>query len=170
MNALARKHMALDQLIERHQHRRAGADMIRHGRQRYLNAFARILLALAIERLMVGVFFDQDHCQQARSGKSAGDHMERRRRLRDPFARATAELLPHMLGDEPLPWDYIERLGDVLADLRELGAAAARARCRSWMNDASARQMIRELPPRRLRSREALNLDAGRLRFGGIFA
>jgi hypothetical protein len=38
---------------------------------------------LAIERLMIGVFFNQDHRQQARPGKSARDHMEGRRRLRD---------------------------------------------------------------------------------------
>jgi hypothetical protein len=38
------------------------------------------------------------------------------------------------------------------------------------MNDASARQMIREVPPCPSGPREALNLDAGRLCLGGIFA
>jgi hypothetical protein len=84
---------------------------------------------------MIGVFFDQDHRQQARPGKAASDHVERRRRLRDRLARPAAELLAHVLGDEPLPRDNVERLGDLLADLRELGAAAAGARCRCRMND-----------------------------------
>jgi len=61
VNALAGKHVRLDNLIERHQRRRAGADMIRHGRDRQRDPFTRILLALAIERLMVGVLFDQHH-------------------------------------------------------------------------------------------------------------
>jgi hypothetical protein len=29
-----------------------------------------------------------------------------------------------MLGHEPLPWDGIKGLGDIFADLREIGAAA----------------------------------------------
>jgi hypothetical protein len=37
--------------------------------------------------------------------------VERRRRLRDRLARPAAELFPHMLGHEPLPWNDIERLG-----------------------------------------------------------
>ena len=127
MNALGREHVRLDQFVERHQRRRAGADMIRHGRYRQLDPLARIVLALPIERLMVGVFLDQHHRQQARTRKAARDRMERRRRLRDRLARPAAELLAHMLGHEPLPRHDIERLGDILADLRELGAAAARA-------------------------------------------
>jgi len=35
-----------------------------------------------------------------------------------------AELLAHMLGDEPLPPDDIKGFGDILTNLRELGAAA----------------------------------------------
>ena len=50
-----------------------------------------------------------------------------RRRLGDCLAGPAAELLAHMLGDEPLPGDDIEGFGDILADFRELAAAAARA-------------------------------------------
>jgi hypothetical protein len=169
VNPLAGKHMVLDQLMERHQHRRAGADVIRHGRERYLDALARILLALAIERLMIGVFFDQDHRQQARPGKSSRDHMEGRRRLRDFLARPAAELLAHVLGDEPLSRDHIERLGDVFADLRELGTAAAGARRRCRMDNPPTRQVIGKVPPRTVAPREALNLDVCGRGFGRFF-
>jgi hypothetical protein len=126
MDASASEHVRLDQLVERHQHRRAGTDMIRHGRERKLDPLAVILLALPIERLMIGVLRNQNHCQQARPGIAARDRMERRRRLRDRLARPAGELLAHVLGHEPSPWHHIERLGDVLADLRELATATAR--------------------------------------------
>jgi hypothetical protein len=52
------------------------------------------------------------------------------RRLRDRLAGPAAELLPPMLGHEPLPRNDIERLGDILSDLREFAAAASRSRRR----------------------------------------
>jgi hypothetical protein len=63
MNALGGKDVRLDQLVERRQRRRAGADMIGHGRHRQLDPLARIFLALPIERLMIGVLLDQHHRQ-----------------------------------------------------------------------------------------------------------
>ena len=63
MNALGGENVRLDQLVERRQRRRAGADMIGHGRHRQLDALARIFLALPIERLMIGVLLDQHHRQ-----------------------------------------------------------------------------------------------------------
>jgi hypothetical protein len=69
---------------------------------RELDALARQLLALPVERLVIGVFVDQDHRQQARPGEAPGDRMEGRRRLGDLLAGAAAELLPHMFSDEQL--------------------------------------------------------------------
>jgi hypothetical protein len=46
--------------------------MIRHGRYRQLDP----LLALPVERLMIGVFLGEDRRQQAR--KALRDHMEQR--------------------------------------------------------------------------------------------
>src|SRR6266566_5389539 len=89
--------------------------------------------------------------------------MEGRRRLRDRLAGPAAELLPHMLGHEPLPRDDVERLGDVLADLGELAAAAAGARGRRGVNNPPARQIGGKVAPRRRAPREALYLDARRL-------
>ncbi len=97
--------------------------------------------------------------------------MERRRRLRDLLARAAAELLAHVLGNEPLPRHHVERRGDVLAVLGELGAAAPLARSgRRRVHDPPARQVIGEVPPRRPAPHKALDPDAGALRFDLVFA
>src|SRR6516225_12303645 len=89
--------------------------------------------------------------------------MERRRWLCDRLARPAAELLAHMLGHEPLPRHHIERLGDILANLGELGAATTRTARRRRMNDAPTRQIGWKVAPRRLTPREAPHLDALRL-------
>src|SRR5215831_6862974 len=68
----------------------------------------------------------------------------------------------------PLPRDDIEGLGDVLADLRELATATARAGSRCGVNDAPARQMLRKVAARRLAPREALHLDPHRRGLGLI--
>src|SRR5580704_19281168 len=73
-----------------------------------------------------------------------------------------------MLGYEPLPWDNVECLGDILADLGELGSTTARARRRYGMNHASTRQMIGKLPSRLLGAPKAADLEA--FGPGGIFA
>ena len=164
MDALGGEHVRLDQLAERRQRGGAGADVIGHGRQRQLDPLARILLALAIERLMVGVLRDQHHRQQARSSEAARDRMEGRRRLGDRLARPAAELLAHKFGHQPLPRHHIERLGDVFADLRQLAAAAARTAGRRRVDDAPARQVLGKVPTRRRAPREAFNPNTVRLR------
>ena len=135
-----------------------------------LDPFARIVLALAVERLMVGILLDEDHRQQARPGKTSGDHVEGCRRLGDLLAGTATELLAHVLGHEPLPRNHVEGLGDVFADLGELAAATARTRGRCRVNDASARQMIGKIATRRFVPREALNLDVRRFGLGRILA
>ena len=67
-----------------------------------------------------------------------------------------------MFGDKHLPRHHVQRLGDILADLRESGAAAARAAGRRGMHDAPARQVSGEVPARP-GPREALHRVAGRL-------
>ncbi|SEF12761.1 hypothetical protein SAMN05444161_8822 [Rhizobiales bacterium GAS191] len=168
VNALGGEDVFLDELVERPQHSRAGTHMIRERRDRELDPLARIVLALAVERLVVGVFFHQHHGQEARTGKAARDRMERRRRLRDLLAGPARELLPDMLRDEPLPRNDIERLGDILSDLRQLRAAAARASARRRVHDAPARQVGGKVAPCRLAPRKAFNLDARRFGLGVI--
>jgi len=98
--------------------------------------------------LMVGILVDQHHRQQARPGKAPGDDMERRRRLRDLLAGTAAELVPDVLRHEPLPRNHIERLGDILADLRQVRAAAACACGRRRVDNPPPLQMSREVPAR----------------------
>ena len=170
MDALGCKHMSLDQLIERQQCRRAGADVTGHGRDRELDALPGKLLALPVERLVIGVFADQDHGQQARSGEASRDHVEGRGWLRDLLAGTAAELLAYMLSDKQLPRHHIQRLGDILPELRQPGAAAGWAAARSRVHDPSTRQMVREVPTCGLASRKALNLDRRAIGLGLVFA
>ena len=58
----------------------------------------------------------------------------------------------------------LQRLGHVLANLAQRGAAAARTRGRRRMHEALARQVIRQRPARRPLALETFNLD---LRGGG---
>ena len=68
---------------------------------------------------MLPVLLEQDHRQQARPGKAARQHVERRRRLADLLAGPAGELLAHVLDHLPLPRHHLQRLGDVLAELGE---------------------------------------------------
>src|SRR5713226_623968 len=67
---------------------------------------------------MLSVLLEQDHRQKAWTGPAPGGHMERRRSLADLLAVAAGELLADMLDHLPLPRDHLQRLGDVLAQLR----------------------------------------------------
>ena len=93
-----------------------------------------VAFGLAVERLMLPVLLEQDHRQQARASPTAGDHMERCRSLTDLLAVAAGEFLADMLDDLPLPWDHLQRLGDVLAQLAQPSAAAAMAGGRSRLD------------------------------------
>ncbi len=101
----------------------------------------RVALALPVERLVLAELLEQDHGQQVRPGKAARRDMERRRRLGDRLARPAGELLAHRLDHLPPARDHLQRLGDVLAQLRQLRRAAARAAVRRGDHDALARQM-----------------------------
>src|SRR6204780_5936694 len=75
--------------------------------------------------------------------------MKRRRRLSDRFTLPAGEPFANRLDHLPLTRDNLERLGDILAELRQLGRAAARAALRRWDHGALTRQMIRERFSRR---------------------
>ena len=79
--------------------------------------------------------------------------VKRRRRLRDRLAGSAGEFLPHRLDHLVRPRDRFQRLGDALAQLAEL-AAAARAVGRRWRHHPLTRQMRRQRPTHRLGTRE----------------
>ena len=107
---------------------------------------------------MLAVLLEQDHREQARAGPAARRRVERCRRLADCLAAPAGELLAHVLHDLPLARDHLERLGDVLAELRERGRTAARAPRRCQDHDPLARQMLGERLARRLSAGETLDL------------
>jgi len=116
---------------------------------------------------------EQDHRQQARAGKAARRHPERRRRLRDLLAAPAGELLPHRLDHLPLPRHHLQRLADVLAQLREIVGPAARAAHGGGDHHALARQVLGERLARRptalvrCHQRIPARLRCGFLVFGG---
>ena len=81
VHALAGEHMGADQLVERAQQRGAAADLVGERRQAEVDALAGVALRLPVQRLVLPVLLEQHHGEQARAGKAARQHMERRRRL-----------------------------------------------------------------------------------------
>src|SRR5215469_3207501 len=158
--------MQPDQLDQRRQACRAGADPVGHGRDVEIDALAGKAFTLAIERLMMTVFGVENHCQQAGAGPPARDGMKGCRRLGDFLTAAASELLAHGLYDFPLR-HHLQRLGHVLTKLGEL-AAAARA-CRWRRNHhALARQVRWQRGAHRLFAGEAWH-DRAILAGGGEF-
>src|SRR5271156_7231016 len=144
MQPLGGQDMALDQSVQRTQRRGASADLIGERRQAEVDPFTGVALALPAERLMLAELLEQDHRQQARAGKAARRDMERRRRLGDRLAPPAGEPLPNGLDHLPLTGDNLERLRDVLAELRELRRTAAGATPRRSDHDPLARQILGE--------------------------
>ena len=136
--------MGLDQSMQRAQRGGAGAHLIGQGRKAEVDAFAGVAFALAVQRLMLAELFEQDHRQQARAGEAARRDVERRGRLRDRLAPPAREPLANRLDHLPAAGDDFERLGDVLAELRQLRRAAARTIRRRGHDDPLARQMVGE--------------------------
>ena len=116
---------------ERH---RAGPDLVGQRRQAEIDAFAGVAVALAVQRLVLAVLLEHDRRQQVGARPAPGRCVERRRRLRYLLARPAGELLAHRLDHLPAARDNLQRLGHVLADLRQLLRTAARARCRRRNN------------------------------------
>ena len=161
--------MALDQRVQRSQRRGAGADLIGERRQAEVDAFAGVALALPVQRLMLAELLEQDHRQQTRAGEAARGDMERRRRLGDRLASPAGEPLPNGLDHLPLAGDDLERLGDVLAELRQLRRAAAGAAQRRRDHDPLARQMLGKGLSRRPPALEGFDDGRGRRAFGREF-
>ena len=114
------------------------------------DAFARQDRRLTVERQPVEVFADHDIGDQARTWPALFDRQIGGGRLHDALAAAAAELGPNMADHLEPGRDLLQDLSDVLAELAEPGAAAARADRTRIMHDLLARQMIGQWPAYRL--------------------
>jgi hypothetical protein len=120
MQPLGGQDMSLYQRMKRLQGQRTGADLVGHRRQAQINALPPIPLALAVQWLMLTELLEQDHGQQIRPGKAARGHMEGRGGLGNRLALPARELLADRLHHLPAPWNNLQRLGDIFAQLRQL--------------------------------------------------
>jgi hypothetical protein len=139
-----RQNMALDQRMKRLQNRRTGADLVGQCRQAQINALSPVALALAVQRLVLTELLEQNHRQQLRSGKPTRRHMERCGRLGNRLAIPARELLAHCLDHLPLARNHLQRLSDVLAQLRQLLRSTAGTALRRRDHHALAWQMSRK--------------------------
>src|SRR5207237_7759352 len=99
--------------------------------------------ALAVERDMHAELVEQDRRQQLRADEAARRGMERRGRLADLLAIAAGELLAYRLDDLEAARNLLQRLGHILADLRQPRSAAAGAGRWSLNDDELAFDVIR---------------------------
>ena len=93
---------------------------------------------------MLPVLLIDNGGEQVRTGPAPRDRVVRRRRLGELLALAAGELLAHRLNDLPTARNHLQRLGHVLAHLRQSLRTAARARSRCRHHHALARQMLGE--------------------------
>jgi len=147
--------------------------------QAELDALAGIALGLAVEGLMLAarhrprtaggrrLALEEDHRQQARPRPAPRRRVEGCRRLGDALAVPAGDLLADRLDHFPLARDDLERLRDVLAQLREPLGPAAAAGLRRLDHDPLARQVLRERLADGLAALEGGDLRL-RLRRGGL--
>jgi hypothetical protein len=118
---------------------------------------------------MLAELLKQDHRQKRGPGEAPRGDVERRRRLRDRLAFSARVAFPDRLDHLPLPRHDLQGLGDVFAELRQFGRAAARTSLRRGNNDALARQMIRKRLSARPLALEGFDRGRARRLFGGEF-
>ncbi len=167
MKALGREHMTLDQLEQRHDGEGSVADLVGQRRQRQIDPLGLEAHALAVERDMHAEFVEQNRRQQLWADEAAGRRMERCRRLADLLAIAAGELLAYRLDDLKATRNLLQRLGHILADLRQPRSAAAGAGRWSLDDDALTFDVVRPRFAHRPLAREgahALGFCRGSLR------
>ena len=141
--------MRLEALEDRFQHGATGAHLVRHRRQADDHTLTGVAFGLPVKRLVLPKLLEGDHGQQVGTSPATTDNVEGRRRLADRLTVAAAELLADVLDDLPAPWDDLERLGDVLAQLGQSRAATACAGCGPGYDHPLTWQIIGEWLPGR---------------------
>src|SRR5690606_13161759 len=136
--------MGLDPAVERHQRGAGGADLVGQCREAQRHALAGVALGLAVQRLMLAELLEQQHGKEARPRPAARYDMERRWWLGNRLTVPAGELLADGLDDLPLARDHLQRLGHILAQLRQPRAAARRAGAGCGDHDPLSRQVLGE--------------------------
>lgn len=136
--------MRLDQLVQRHQQFSHGTNLVSQGREAELHAFTRITFRLAVERLMLAIFLEDDHGKQAGACPAARDRVERGGRLADLFAIPAGELFSNGLNHLPRPRHHLQRIRNVFAHLHDPAGPAAGAGARGRDHHTLTRQMFWE--------------------------
>ena len=145
VQAFRRHNMRLKASQHRIEHRAARSHGVSHGRQADRHAFQSVALGLTVQRLMLAELFEQDHCQQAGSSPSPGNHMERGRCLADLLAIPAGKFLPcPFRSPNFVARDRLEGPGHVFAQLAQPRAATAATNRRRIDHHALAREVFRE--------------------------
>ena len=144
MQALGRQNVSFEQPAQRRQRRANRSHGVGHRREADRNTLARTTLGLAVERLMLPKFLEQDHRQQARPRPATGNDMEWGRRLTDLLAVPAGEFLPHRLDHLPLAGDRFQGFGHILTHLAQPDAAATRTGRRRCDHHTLTREMFGE--------------------------
>src|SRR5436305_1680458 len=126
MHALGGKDMGLDQPKDGHQGEGRRTNLIGKRGDAQRHAFASEALRLAVERLVLPILLEQQHGEEAWPCPATRHDMEWRGRLRDLLAVTAGELLAYGLDDLPGTRDYLQRLGYILAQLRQAHASTGR--------------------------------------------
>jgi hypothetical protein len=96
----------------------------RQRRRVEINAFTRVIVALPVQRLMLGELRLRHHRLQVRAGAATRDRMERGRRPRDGLTGALGDFRPRRLDHFPLPRNSVPGLGDALAEFGDFALSA----------------------------------------------
>jgi hypothetical protein len=121
------QHLVFHRRNDRAQRLRRCAHPVHHRGLGDVDAVPQVDPVLTVQRQVVPVFRRDDLRQQPRTGESLGDHARWQLRRRDAvfFVMRTRELGSHGLPDEERRRLVLQLLGDLLADLPLLLAAAA---------------------------------------------
>lgn len=116
MQAVSGTHMSLDQGMDRLQRNSRVSDQVCQGRQAQRNAFTGEAFGLPVQGLVLTIFLEDEHGDQAGTGPSARDRMERGRRQVPRPQPALAAPSRQISAQSPArQWVIRERLGHRMA-------------------------------------------------------
>lgn len=124
VQSLSGKHMGLDEIEERLNGGAGIANLVGKRLGGQINPLASEAAALAVKRLMLGELVEDDGGEQVGTEEATWRCMEGCGRLADAAAVPAGKLFPHGLDHLEAARDLLQRLSDILAELRQAFAAA----------------------------------------------